>query len=447
MQQPDIASMEQLSNRVASSDHGRLDAGARLLVVGMNYWPEESGVAPYTTGLTEHLRNNGVQVDVLTSMPHYPGWAVPPAYGGRLRTSEICNGINIRRLRTYVPGHQDAIRRIGYEAGFLVNGLVPTNLARPDAILGIVPSLSGAGLAAYLGRRYRVPYGLLFQDLIGAAAQQSGIRGGKRVARATRSLEGRLARGAKRVAVISPGFIDYLTSLGVDPGRLVHIRNWSHLAAPTADRDETRARLGWNQSQIVVLHAGAMGNKQGLENVVDTARQAANALPSARFVFMGDGNRRAALVEGAKGLANVDIIPPCAKTDLPDILAAADILLVNERASVSDMSLPSKLTSYMVAGRPIAAAVPRTGFTAREIMDSGAGLVVPPEDPSALLTAISGLAGDPVRSAALGMAGLGWVESTLCPAAILPRLSAFVEHLLAPASSPLGELAPITERS
>jgi len=417
----------------------------RVLIVGINYWPEETGVAPYTTGMAEHLAAEGAHVDVLTGMPHYPEWRVPQPYTRKLRSSESRHGIAIRRLRTYVPKEQDALRRIGYEIGFLANGLVPSRLESPDLVVGVVPSLSGAALAATLARRYRVPYGLVFQDLIGAAAQQSGIRGGKRVARVTRDLEGRLARGAHRVAVISPGFIDYLTGLGVERGRLVHIRNWSHLAAPAAARDETRARLGWAPDDIVVLHAGAMGNKQGLENVIDTARRATTTLPSARFVFMGDGNQKAALVARAGSLPNVAFIPPCEKSELPDILAAADILLVNERASVSDMSLPSKLTSYMVAGRPILAAVPLTGYTAREIDASEAGLVVPPEDPAALLYAISSLAGDPGRSARLGAAGRAWVDSTLRPGAILPHLTAFVGDLLAPASPRLAALEPATE--
>lgn len=435
--------------RSVSDAEPRLPDGARgprVLIVGINYWPEETGVAPYTTGLAEHLHATGAEVDVLTGMPHYPEWKVPAPYAGRLRSTETRHGIQIRRLRTYVPKQQDALRRIGYEIGFLANGIVPSGIDRPDVIIGVVPSLSGAALAATIARRCGVPYGLIFQDLIGAAALQSGIRGGKRVAKVTRNLEGRLARGAKRIAVISPGFVAYLEDLGVPCDRLVHIRNWSHLPQPTGDRDASRARLGWRPDDIVVLHAGSIGNKQGLDNVVDAARQATSILPNARFVFMGDGNQRAALVDRAANLPNVDFIPPCDRADLPDILAAASILLVNERASVSDMSLPSKLTSYLVAGRPIVAAVPLEGYTARETDASEAGLVVPPEDPAALLDAIVSLGGDPTRCRQLGGAGLRYVETTLRAGAILPQLTAFVGDLLAPAAPRLTALEPATER-
>ena len=64
-------------------------------------------------------------------------------------------------------------------------------------------------------------------------------------------------------------------------------------------------------------------------------------------------------------------------------MQASDVLLVNQRASVTNMSLPSKLTSYFASGRPVIAAVSADSETAWEIEASGAGLVVPPADPPA----------------------------------------------------------------
>ena len=55
------------------------------------------------------------------------------------------------------------------------------------------------------------------------------------------------------------------------------------------------------------------------------------------------------------------------------MLAAADVLAVTQRASVLDMSVPSKLTSYFAAGRPVVASVAAEGGTAQEVRRSGAG--------------------------------------------------------------------------
>ena len=83
------------------------------------------------------------------------------------------------------------------------------------------------------------------------------------------------------------------------------------------------------------------------------------------------------------------------------MLESADILLINQRSSVDEMSLPSKLTAYFAAGRPIVAAVPAGSETASEVDAAGAGIVVPPGKPKALMNAILELQSDPHRRKAL----------------------------------------------
>jgi glycosyltransferase involved in cell wall biosynthesis len=407
----------QFSSRTALGQDGKQP---HILIIGINYAPETTGNAPYTTGLAEHLVREGFRVTVFTGLPYYPEWSVPEAYRGKLRASEVLNGVEVKRFRTYIPPRQTAIRRIAFEGGFFLNGLISRLPDRPDAILGIVPSLSGAGLAALWAKRLSVPYGLLFQDLVGAAARQSGMPGGGAVANITTGLEGRAARAASHIAVISRGFRGYLEDVGVSPDRIRHIR----------PRASVRQDLGWKADEVIILHSGAMGLKQGLEHVVNAARRAATESPSLRFVLMGDGNQRATLEERAKGLDNVTFLPPSDADMFPNILAAADMLLINERASLRDMALPSKLTSYLVAGRPIVAAVSPEGETAREVERTGAGIVVPPEDPDALLGGVMSLADDPDRANSMGQAGPAYAQSTLSAPAILGQAQAFIQDIL-----------------
>src|SRR5947209_16109543 len=89
-------------------------AGKHVLVVGINYAPEPTGIAPYTTGLAEHLAESAASVEVLTGVPHYPSWDVPAAYRRRLRRTEIADGVRVRRLKHYVPRTQTAARRALY---------------------------------------------------------------------------------------------------------------------------------------------------------------------------------------------------------------------------------------------------------------------------------------------------------------------------------------------
>jgi len=138
-----------------------------------------------------------------------------------------------------------------------------------------------------------------------------------------------------------------------------------------------------------------MGYKQGLQNVLDTARLAEDRGHPFIFVLMGAGNDRRRLIESAHPLKGVQFLDPVPDEDFIDVLSAADVLLVNERATVIEMSLPSKIGSYFRAGRPVVAAVPAAGSTARELTRSGGALIADAEDPSGLLDAIISVVADP----------------------------------------------------
>ncbi|WP_049578311.1 glycosyltransferase [Streptomyces sp. SBT349] len=412
--------------------------GERLLLVSTNYAPEQAGIGPYATQIAEHLAaRRDAEVHVLAGMPHYPAWRLDPAYRGKWRTVEKRAGVLVHRRRHSVPPRQTAARRALYEASILAHGLLaPPRMARPHAVLAQVPSLAGGLLAARLAGRHRVPYLPIVQDLMGAAAAQSGISGGGRAASAASAVERRMLRGATLVGVIHDSFRQRLTALGVPADRIRLVPNWSHVAAPSASRARVRERLGWPPEATVLLHSGNMGLKQGLDVLIEAARRA----PELRVVLMGDGSQRPRLAELAASVPGVEILPPAADEDFPDVLAAADILVVTQRAAVLDMSVPSKLTSYFRAGRPVLASVAAAGGTAEEVRRSAAGHLVAPEDPAALAAAARELAADPAAGDALGRRGAEYAATHLSRAAGLDRVTALLDEALALAggASPKG---------
>jgi colanic acid biosynthesis glycosyl transferase WcaI len=411
--------------------HNRM---AHVLFVAINYRPEPSGNAPYTAGLAEHLVRAGHRVSVITGFPHYPSWRLQDGYRHGMRRRELIEGVEVIRRRHYVPARQSVIGRGLYEATFMVHGLF-TQLDPPDVVIGVVPSLGGAALARVFAARWHVPYGVIVQDLMGRAAEQSGMAAGGSVAGGVSSLEGWALRRARGVAVVSPSFVPYLQSLGVRAKRIVDLPNWIVRPAVMASVAETRSRFGWADDQQIVLHAGNMGLKQGLEQVLDAARLAATSEPLIRFVLLGDGNQRAMLERAAADLPNVQFLPSQSDGNYAAALAAADVLLLCQRATVADMSLPSKLTSYCAAGRPIVAAVRIDGATYREIRRTGAGIAVPAGDPEALLRALHELRDDPALAASLGEAGASYASTALASSEGLERGRRFVEGLLASASA------------
>jgi len=402
-----------------------------IAIFGLNYWPEETGNAPYTTGLAEHLADLGSNVMVISGFPYYPQWKVEAPYAGRFRQKETQNGVTIIRHKQYIPSQQTAMRRAGFEFSFLANAALNRLPRRPDLVIGILPALADGVLAMLAARRYRVPYGMLIQDLVGQSAAQSGIAGGGRVAKTTANIEAASLRRAKRIAVVSDGFIPVISQFGIREDRVDLVPNWCHIDPPVNDREQRRRQLGWTNDTCIVLHAGNMGLKQGLENVVDAARVAQERGLPIQFVLMGNGNQRTLLEERARGLATITFKDPAPREDFTSILAAADVLLVNERESVVDMSLPSKLTSYYIAGRPIIGAVSPNGVTSREIARSGAGIVVPHGDPAALVTGVANLWASTERREELAARGPIYAYEHLSKSACLNRASAFVRHIAA----------------
>ncbi|MER5752809.1 glycosyltransferase [Streptomyces sp. NPDC002088] len=396
-------------------------------MVSTNYAPEHTGIGPYATQLAEHWAARGADIHVLAGMPHYPSWRLDPDYAGRWRARESRGGVTVHRRRHTVPARQTALRRALFEASLLCHQLAaPPRMPRPHAVVAQLPSLAGAVAAARIAHRHRVPFVPVVQDLMGAAAAQSGISGGDKAAAVAARAERYALGRAALVGVIHDTFRPRVEALGVDPSRIRLVPNWSHVERPSRPRGETRARLGWPEGRQVVLHSGNMGLKQGLEVLVDAARLD----PEVDFVLMGDGNQRTALEERARSVPNLRFLPAAETADFPDVLAAADVLAVTQRASVLDMSVPSKLTSYFAAGRPVLASVAAEGGTADEVRRSGAGVLVPPEDPAALLNAVRELAADPGAADRLGAHGPAYVDERLSRAAGLGRLDDLLAEVL-----------------
>jgi glycosyltransferase involved in cell wall biosynthesis len=405
-------------------------ARVRIAVFSTYFWPEETGPAPYVTEPVRYLVRQGHSVEVWTGFPHYPAWRARTRRAPARR--EEVDGMVIHRRLHYIPRTQSAARRAAYEGSLTLGAL--TGLAvgtRPDVVLGVTPTLSGAIAGAAAGARFSVPYALLVHDLMGRAAEQSGVAGGGRVATLVRPAELAAARRADRIGIIADGFRSYFTGAGIPDERIVRLKTWTLGRDPTETRDAVRARLGWGADEFVVLHGGNMGHKQGLGNVIDAAA-ALSGDAGLRVVLAGDGNDRPALERHAAALrlGNLQFVEPQPWGAYEAMLEAADVLIVNQRASVGDMSLPSKLTSYFAAGRAAVAAVAGGSETAREVERSRGGVVVEPDDPRALAAAIQSLREDPARRAALGENAREYAARHLGAAAVLPEYESFLAALV-----------------
>ncbi|WP_433783361.1 glycosyltransferase [Actinomycetospora sp. CA-101289] len=397
-----------------------------VLVLGLNYAPEPTGIAPYTTGMAGFLADAGHRVHVVTGQPHYPQWAVADGYRNE-RGHSWHGSVEVTRLPHPVPSRPSGRTRIAMEAAFAAQAATVGGPS-PDVIVAVSPALLTVGAALRRRRPGRTAVGVVVQDLYSRAAVEAGILTGREAA-ATEALERWLLRGADGVVAIHESFRRSLVRLGVDAQRVATIRNWTHTGAATGDPEALRRELGWAPGEVIALHAGNMGAKQGLENVVDAARLAASRGLPVRFVLLGAGHQRDHLERLGRDLPTLQFLDPLPDGVFETALRAADVLVLNERPEIAEMCVPSKLTSYFAAGRPVVAASSAASAGTAEVLVSGGGVPVTPGEPGALLDAVLATVADETEALAMGLRGQLFARDALAERAARDAYVGWVEGL------------------
>jgi colanic acid biosynthesis glycosyl transferase WcaI len=407
-------------------------AGVKVLIASINYPPEVSGIAPYAAAMAQAARDAGATVHVVTGVPHFPGRRAWPEYRRGFRWDQMVDGVRVSRRRHWVSGRSGLAGRLLQEVTFGAHTLPTIRRSGADVIVAITPAASALA-AAVAGRRGR-PLGGVVQDLVGNAASQSGTTNsklGELIGRA----EYALLRKVDLLGVITPRFGQIAIEHGVSDQVVRDLPNFSHVAASTATTDEAREILGWPKDRYLVVHTGNIGKKQGLEVVARAARLLESGNNDIEFVVVGDGNQRAAVESVAAGCRNARFVGLLPDDQYPLALRAADLLLLCERPGVLEMSLPSKLTSYVTSGRPLLAAVQEGGITASYVTEHQIAQVVAPGDPAALIAGIAALRGDPARRDAI-VGSAAELAKSLQSSEAMHRYVSFIRELVDLSTNP-----------
>jgi len=387
----------------------------RILYLGINYWPDDTGIAPFNAIRCEYLAARGHDITALTGFPYYPQWRIPPEYRRRVHVREQRRGVNLIRSWLYVPRQVTSLTRVVHEASFSLSALINAfSLRRPDAILVVSPPLPLTITGSILSRIWGVPYILQVEDLQPDAAVDLGMLRNRLVIKALYGVERKAYRSAALVITLNDEMAGRIISKGIDPDHVAVIPHGvdSSLFGVRSTGDGAKFRRTHRlEGKFVIVHAGNMGIKQGLEVILGTAALA-RAIPEIVFLLVGDGATRASLEQRAAKLSlrNVRFFPQLPRADFHDLLAAADLSLVTQRRSVSDILFPSKVETLMAAGQPIAASVSTASAVAKVLQNSNAGQVVEPENAGALLDAILSLQGDPTRRATMRRCGQAYAQ-------------------------------------
>jgi len=278
-----------------------------------------------------------------------------------------------------------------HEASFIASSLIRAFARRrPDLLLVVSPPLGLAVNAILLSRLWHIPYVFDVEDLQPDSAAELNMLPSWAL-KLLYKVEKAAYRHAALVTTLTGGMRNRIVEKGIPAEKV-------QLLEPRADDTlfgieprEGRAfreRYGL-ENKFLIAHSGNMGVKQGLDVIVDAA--ALNRSDdSIEFLLVGDGaacariKRRVAELE----LRNVRFLPLLEAEEFRGLLAASDVCLLTQQKSVSEIAFPSKIVTYLAAGRPVIASVNPNSEIARTVRESGAGWVVGAEDAPALLAAI-----------------------------------------------------------
>ncbi|MCR8961210.1 glycosyltransferase WbuB [Variovorax sp. S2] len=424
----------------------------KILLYSMNFTPELVGIGKYSGEMAQWLHAKGHDVRVIASPPFFPNWAPFEGYSAWAYRKTDWNGITVWRAPTWIPARPRALARLAHLFSFMVSSL-PLLFAqirwKPDVVFVVEPPLFCAPSALLFSRMLGIKSWLHIQDYEVDAAFGMGLVRGARVRRFALSVERWLLGRFTRVSTISAAMLDKAKDKGIDETRLVLLPNWVDVRSifpQPADAPDAggatgyRSMLGIPADEVVVLYAGSLGAKQGIELLADAAHRLV-AAAHIHFVFCGNGPSREPLKAACANLPRVHFIDLQPAERLNELLGMADIHVLPQRADAADLVMPSKLAGMLASGK----AVIVTAHAGTELSNvvSGRGMVVAPGDADALADAIAQLAMSRPQREAMGAAARSFAETELDRNAILQRLE---RELMRCVAEPLAVPAPTGSR-
>jgi len=335
------------------------------------------------------------------------------------------------------------LRRVAQETGYGLRAGRAIAAHDPDvAIVSNVPLLAHALLALRLSRT-RTKTIFWHQDIYSAAIGATAIRLSPRIgplaARAAERIERSIARSSDAIVAISPTFLDKLGAWGVDAKTTV-VPNW----APIEEIPRHAKRNRWSERMRladapVVLYSGTLGLKHDPSILAAIAADLAGERPEARMVVVSEGRGRQWLEDykrdhDAPNLVLLDYQP---YEDLPEVLASADLLVAVLEPDASKYSVPSKVLTYLCAGRPVVGIMPSDNSVAEILVNNAAGVVVEPTEREKVSAAVLEILEHEDRREELGRAGRRYAEAEFSPDRAADRFESVFGPWLA-ASEPAG---------
>ena len=370
-----------------------------ILFLSDNFPPEVNAPATRTFEHARAWTRAGERVTVITGAPNFPAGRVFDGYRNRLFQRETVEGVEVRRVWSFISANEGVLARTLDYASYMASATLAAPFVRGvDVVAATSPQLFTACAGFLAARTLRKPFIFELRDLWPESIRAVGAMRDGRLLRGLERLELFLYRQAAAIVSVTESFRHNLIARGVAGEKIHVVTNGADLGrfAPRARDAALAAELGL-KGAFVVGYVGTHGMAHGLSTLLAAAERLGRTPATAhvRFLFLGDGAEKAALVAAARaaGLSNVIFLDTVGRDQVARYWSLLDASIVHlKRTPLFETVIPSKLFECMAMGLPVLHGV--RGESADIVEREGIGLTFEPEDPEALCRAIVRLMAD-----------------------------------------------------
>ncbi len=359
----------------------------KILFLTDNFPPEGNAPASRTYEHAVQWVKAGHGVTVITTAPNFPEGRLFEGYKNRWYSVEDMNGIRVVRVKTYITANSGFAKRTLDYMSFMVMGFLAGLIQkRPDVVVGTSPQFFTVCATWLLSVFKWRPFVFELRDLWPASIKAVGAMGESRIIRILERLEMFLYRRADLIVSVTHSFKTELIARGIESDKIEVVINGVDLDRYSPrQKDQAMAREFGLEGKFVIGYIGTHGMAHALHRVLETADLLRDRKEIV-FLLVGSGAQRDELVAQATemGLDNVRFVSRQAKDDMPRVWSLCDISLIQLKNSpLFESVIPSKIFEAMGMGLPIILSLPK-GEASGIIQRSGAGVVIPPEQPEIL---------------------------------------------------------------